>query len=188
MPTTETVIEYGKISQYLCANDIAKRSVFSNGSLDTQWPLKLNIVWESLENTMDKDPTNEYIIATKNFLYSLCGKWLLEASTIVGNSGGEVIEPPTGLSSIIVAIREQFTVGDVGALMVQGQTVLTLNYADVLVRSVSVEKDTVPLPVGLNNQQSFSVAYNPTNIVITFNEAVQDGQLFVIRGLRYINT
>lgn len=188
MPTTETVIEYGKISQYLCANDVAKRSVFSNGSLDTEWPLKLNIVWESLENVLDKDPTNEYIVATKNFLYSLCGKWLLEASTIVGNSGGQVIEPPTGLSSIIVAIREQFTVGAIGALMAAGDTVLTLNYANVLVRSVSVEKDTVPIPIGLNNQQSYTVVYNPNDIVITFNEPVQDGQLFVIRGLRYINT
>lgn len=187
MPTSETVLEYGKISQYLCSNDVAKRSVFSNGSIDTEWPLKLNIVWEALANVMEKDPTNQYIIGTKNFLYALCGKWLLEASAIVGNSGGQVIEPPSGLSSIIVSIREQFTVGSIGALMSSGQTVLTLNYANVLLRSISVIKDNEPLPIALNNQQSYTVVYNPNNVVITFNEPAQLNQVFVIAGLRYIN-
>lgn len=187
MPSALTVVEYGKISQYLSANDIAKGTIFRNGSLDPLLPEKLNMVWGSLEHLVDTDPTNDGITETKNFLFSLCGKWALEASTVVGNSGGQTIEPPSGLSSVIVSIYLQFTVGDVGADMVVGETELTITYDDIMLNSISVMKDTVPLPVGLNNQQSFTVDYNPTNAVITFNEAVQDGQLFVIRGLRYVN-
>lgn len=187
MPSALTIVEYGKISQYLASNAIAKGTVFNNGNLDPMLPEQLNIVWSSLEHLVDTDPTNDGITETKNFLQALCGKYALQASAIVGNSGGQVIEPPSGLSSIIVAIYLQFTVGDVGAAMTAGETVLTLTYDDILLNSISVEKDTVPLPIGLNNQQSFTVVYNPSNAVITFNEAVADDQVFVVRGLRYVN-
>lgn len=187
MPSALTVVEYGKISQYLSANDIAKGTVFRNGSVDPLLPEKLNIVWSSLEHLVDTDPTNDGITETKNFLFSLCGKWALQASTILGNSGGQTIEPPSGLSSVVVGIRLQFVIGDVGAAMIAGETVLTLTYDDILLNTISIDKDSVPLPIGLNNQQSFTVVYNPNNAVITFNEPVATNQLFVVRGLRYVN-
>jgi hypothetical protein len=187
MPSALTIVEYGKISQYLSADAIAKGTVFSNGNLNPMLPEQLNIVWTSLEHLIDTDPTNDGITETKNFLFSLCGKWALAASATVGNSGGQVIEPPSGLGSVIVAIYLQFTVGDVGAAMLAGETVLTITYDDILLNSISITKDSVPLPIGLNNQQSFTVVYSASNAVITFNEAVSDDQLFVVRGLRYIN-
>jgi len=187
MPTAATVVEYGKISQYLASDAMEKYKSFRGGNIDPQLPNKLNIVWTSLEHLIDTDPTNSGITETKNFLFSLCGFWALQASTIVGNSGGQIIEPPSGLSSVIVAIYLQFTVGEVGAAMTAGETELTITYDDILLNSISVMKDTVPLPIGLNNQQSFTVEYNPNNAIITFNEAVQDAQMFVVRGLRYVN-
>lgn len=187
MPSAQTIVEYAKISQYLSADAIAKGTVFSNGNLNPMLPEQLNIVWTSLQHLIDTDPTNTNITGTKNFLQSLCGPFALQASAIVGNSGGQVIEPPSGLGSVIVAVYVQFTVGDVGANMTAGQTALTLSFENILLNSVSVEKDTIPLPIGLNNQQSFTVSYGPSSSVVTFNEAVADGQLFVVRGLRYVN-
>lgn len=187
MPTAQTIVEYGKISQFIAANNTAKGRVFDRGILDADLPEKINLVWTSLGHIVAKDPTNTGIVATQNFLQSLCGKYALQASAAVGNSGGQVIEPPTGLTAAIIAVYEQFVVGETGSLMDAGDTVLSLSLADVLIDSISVTKDSVPLPIGLNNQQSFSVVYNPSSIVITFNEAVQDDQLFIVRGLRYIN-
>lgn len=187
MPNLETTIEIGKISQYLSRSANAKGNLFNNGNLDNQLPQKLMMVWETLEYIADIDPTDSNLIATKNYLFALCGKYGPIAFSILGNNGGEVIIPPTSPSPFIIAIYIQFVIGEPLSPMNAGNTVLTLNYEDILAGSVSVEKDTVPLPIGISTQQSYTIVYGAMNSVITFNEPVADGQLFVIRGLRYFN-
>lgn len=187
MAQTATVIEYGKISQFLSSEDKKKQQFFRGSSLDPELSKLLWFVRSGIEWKYDADPTDSTLTACKNYLYSLCGRYIPQAQVLIGNIGGTVIQPPIGQTSTVISIYLQFTVGDVGALMTAGDTQLILTYDDPLLNSLLVTKDTVPLPVGLSNQQSYTASYTSTNITINFNEAVQDGQVFTIRFLRYVN-
>jgi hypothetical protein len=79
----------------------------------------------------------------------------------------------------------QFIVGQGGSPISPGGSVITLNFSSlgissILQDSVFITASGPELPRNDNTQVSYTVAYNPTNVVITLNEAVSDGDQFIL--------
>ncbi len=185
-------VQLANISQYLSEDDNAKQSIMQWGPYrgNIRLPFLLGfyadiVNWASIPY-VGTEPLD--IVAT--YMYTLMGKYLAQASSILGNATGTVIAPGTPASgSIIKASFDQFTVGQAGALMNAGDISLQLNYPKAQANTVTVEINNVPLTYGaLTDQLSYTVVYNATNFVVTIyngspNEGVQDGWLIAIRSL-----
>lgn len=183
-----TIIQYAQISQFLASDDVSKSYLFKGGPPPVQrLPRLLYIVRKSVQWLYNIDPTNATLPATANYLYWLCGRYIAQAKTILGlGGGGAIINPSTGAATSLTGVFVQFKVGDPGANMIAGETVLTLTYDYPIAGTVSVDLDGVELPQNDNTQISYTVSYNLTSVVITFNQAVQANQLYQVRFLRFI--
>lgn len=81
----------------------------------------------------------------------------------------------------LVFVPLQFTIGDVGSPMTAGQTVLSINQANIIQDSVNVILGGVVLDRDDDTQVSYTVSYiGNTSMTITFNQAVQAGQTYII--------
>ncbi len=76
--------------------------------------------------------------------------------------------------------KHRFTVGEGGALMVEGDTVLIITDAKVKTESIHVVVNTQTLDEGVPDELSYTVVYNLNNIVITFNQGAENGQKYTI--------
>lgn len=181
-------IQYGNISQYLAAVDKSQKMLLQGGALAEDLPWLLEVVTEGLEWQYNLNPNEPSLNEVGLFLLALCGKYRIEAQRILGNGqAGQVINPSTGTTITIANPAIQFTVGDGGAPMNTGDTVLTLTYSNVVNPSIEVFLDGVELPYGLGDRISYTATYNPTNIVITFNQGVVSSQVYRVRFLQLIN-
>jgi hypothetical protein len=185
---TSTYINYGKISQFLAADNIAKNMLLKGGDKAPNMSLLIEIARKAIEWKSGIDNTDESINDTSLYLYDLCGRYIRQAKIIL-NSGqtGTIINPSTGNQVTIATPFEQFRVGDPGALMTAGETTLTLNYAGVVNPSVEITLDGVEVPYGEDESFSYTVSYNPTNVEIVFSAGVSNGQLFIIHMIQLVN-
>lgn len=85
----------------------------------------------------------------------------------------------TCILSRLVFVPLQFTVGNMGAPIAAGQSQFTIPQVGVLQDSMFITLDGPELPRGLNDRISYGVAYNPTNVVITFDTPVNTGQTYI---------
>ena len=83
-------------------------------------------------------------------------------------------------------ILSQFIIGQGGSPMTAGQTVLVLTYPLIVNNSVLVSKDGTILPVGLNDRVSYTVVYTSTNVTITFNTPVANGELYIVSLWQFV--
>lgn len=186
--TISNIIIYAKISQYLAANDISRTLLLKGGPPpNTRLSRLLYIVRKQVNLVFTNSPASSTLDATANYLYALCGKYINQAKTILGQGGsGAIVNPTTGTATSLTGVFVQFKVGDPGSLMNAGDTVLTLTYADPIGGTVSVDLDGVELPQNDSTMISYTVIYSTTNVVITFNSPVATLQLYQIRFLRFI--
>lgn len=184
MPTPANVISIAKVSQYLATVAIANVNQY-NGNLDLKLPRKLYVIRKNVEWLYALDPTNDTLIQTANFLYALCAPYSAEAALIAGTAGGGIIvNPTTGTALTLDGVYVQFRVGDVGAPMTAGQTVLVLNYDNPISGTISVVLDGVELPQNDITQISYTVLMTTTSVTVTFNNPVSNLQQYQIRFLR----
>ncbi len=96
--TVPEIIEIAKASQFLAANDIARRGVYAGG-IDMGLDRKLYLIRRSVERVYDLDPSDSTLIKTSNYLYALCGKYGLQARYMTGGGGSvsPVGPPPSTL-------------------------------------------------------------------------------------------
>lgn len=78
-----------------------------------------------------------------------------------------------------------FVIGQGGSPMNAGDTVLTLNFSSLLITSIindsiNISLDGSVLPRNDNTQISYTVVYNPTNVIITFNQSVSLTQQYIL--------
>lgn len=92
--TVTEIIEVAKVSQYLSANEIQKKGLFGGG-IDGLLPTKIYNIRKSVEWLNTLDNTDTTLVATANYLLSLCGMYALEAENIIGIGGGGSIAPVT---------------------------------------------------------------------------------------------
>lgn len=78
-----------------------------------------------------------------------------------------------------------FVIGQGGSPMNAGDTTLTLNFSSlsitgIIADSINVALDGQVLPRNDNTQISYTVAYNSTSVIITFNQGVQNYQQYIV--------
>lgn len=190
-PPISLWLQYAEISQYLAANATAKNMMLNGGDTVPSLSRKIYIVRKALAWKYAVDPTDESINDVALYLYAICGRFIIDAKRILGRGqSGQVINPSTGTTVTIETPVIQFTVGDVGSPMIAGDTVLTLTgYEGVINPSVEVFLDGVELPYGVSDRVSYTVSYLPTSneVIITFNQAVSNIQLYRVRFIQLIN-
>jgi len=152
---------------------------------DLNFPRKLYCAYQTISDINTDDPTDETLDITGNQLYAMCGGYAFSAENLInGSSGGVIVNPSTGTATLN-DIREQFVVGDSGALLVVGQTTLTI---DIGVGSIfqsgtfQIELDQSILPRNTSAYVSYTLSYAAGIITVVLNQAAQTSQLYVITG------
>jgi len=84
--TVSEIVNIYPIAQYLCAIDLPKRGL-SAGGVDINLADKIYNIGQSVLNRYNADPTDETLIPTSNFLYTLMGKYAIEAMATTGTGG-----------------------------------------------------------------------------------------------------
>ena len=82
----------------------------------------------------------------------------------------------------------EFTIGNPGSPMSNGDTELTITYGtglglnitSILQDSIFITASGPEMPRDDDNQFSYDVQYNLTNVIITFNQGVATGQEFTL--------
>lgn len=187
VPTT-TYINYGKISQFLAADQIAKNRLFKGGDKAPNLSWLIELVRKAIEWKNGLDSTDESINDTSLYLYDLCGRYIREAKIILNAGGaGEIINPSTGNQVTIATPSYQFKVGEVGALMTAGETTLTITLSGIVNPSAEITLDGTEVAYGRSDVFSYTATYSATDIVIVFNNPVENGMLFFIHLIQLVN-
>ncbi len=184
--TIALYLQYAEISQYLASADQANQLAFKGGTLNNGLAQQIYKARNAVQWAYDYYPGTQGETATALYMYALCGRYISQAQQIIGNSGGQIINPSTGARSTLVAIDWQFVIGTVGSPMVAGDTVLTLNYNYIQDGSVDVFLGGNLLPTDQTDQLSYSIVYGTSSTVITFNQGVMDTQLYRIKGQYFV--
>jgi len=74
----------------------------------------------------------------------------------------------------------QFTVGQGGALIAQGSTVIVINAPNFIADTLQIFLGGVQLPRNDSTQVSYTYTYSGGNITITFNQAAINTQQYII--------
>lgn len=181
-------IEYGKISQYLAANDVARNWYYKGGDLVQNLSIQIQNATRLVEFKYNSDNDDETLEDTGRYLYALCGKYIRQAQRIITSGDeGQLINPSTGQAVTILPLLVQFVVGEVGALMTVGQTQLVLNYTGILDNSISIDVDGSELPINRSDRFSFTAVVVSGSATVTFNAPVSDGMLIMLHATRLIN-
>ena len=75
---------------------------------------------------------------------------------------------------------KQFTVGKSGSPIAAGQTTIIVSQAGIIPQSVFITSAGPELPQDDDTQVSYDVTISPSNMVIIFNQAVANGQQFIM--------
>lgn len=189
--TTPQVILWAKITQYLANKEIYKNKKISYGSYDERYLMVLKQVRYAVEWCNTYFPNDLHLPEATNYLFTLIGKYQFKAKEILdAQSGGTIVDPNTGLQVTLQAFDTQFTVGQSGSPLNQGDTLYVIPIQNVIPNSVKVETPPANIPMGQTDQFSYNIAYTPEQVTIQFlndagsgNMGVQNGMLFMITGL-----
>lgn len=120
-----------------------------------------------------------------NYMYALSSQVAGTAALIAGNVNDDIVtdDPNNNNNSTDLMPRKhvklQFVVSN-SAPMVADQTVLSITDDNIITDTVTVSADGVVVPENLTNIFSYTVQYNLNNIILTFNQGVAVGQVFII--------
>ena len=188
MPNTSTILAYAAISQFLASNEYAKKLALKGGS---NAPLKrlsrlIYITRKAVDFNYQRSNTDPTLVSTGNYLYWLCGKYnAIAANLISGGGSGTIVNPSTGTQSTVQAYYTEFTVGQVGAPILDGESSFIIPLAGFIENSIAGDIGGQELPMFRTDQYSFNVDYsNPAQVTITFNAPVSNTMFFQFRGLR----
>lgn len=79
-------IAYGKIGQFLWANDNSKAAIFGNGPLSPRYDRLIYMVRKSIEWDYANNPTDPTLTKTGDYLWSLIGKYQVQAAAMYSGS------------------------------------------------------------------------------------------------------
>jgi hypothetical protein len=187
----QTYLNIARICQYMAADGNSKKLLFQGGGNRADQSFLLYVTRNIIQWAYDLNPDDPTIPRMALYMYSLCNPYIAAAQRILGQGqAGQIINPSTGTTVTITNPALQFRIGEPGALMTVGETVLTLTgYENVINPSVEIFLDGVELPYGVSESISYTVSYNndDAEIVITFSQPVQTFQLYRIRFIQLIN-
>jgi hypothetical protein len=190
-------IAYGKCTQFLAATEVATQNLFIGNSLVQRYSRQVYIVRKQIQFRQGLDANDSTLDATSNYLYALCGKYIQRAKQIIANMGtGIVINPANGAESTLEDFWLQFIVGTTSSpVNVNGVNVTLPNDGDSQIvipltyvsnNSIEFIKGNTPLPIGLNDRESFTPLYTNGGVTINVNDVFQNGDLIVITGRQFV--
>lgn len=191
-------VKYGQISSYLAAIDFASQNFLSGGIYNSDLPMRLSMVTRLVEWKFDQNPNDETLVATGNYLYQLCGKYVRQAKLILANyMPGIIINPANGAQSTLVPVYLQFRVGvTTSPVVVNGVNVTLPNDGDTsvtlpltyILASLEVTLDGVEVPVSDPLQTSYNPIYtnNSATISLANGSTFHNGDLWIISGLQFV--
>lgn len=170
MPTPAEMIDIGRLSQFLAANDIAKKGLYGGG-VDLNLPRKIYMIRKNLEWLYDLDSSDETLQATANYLYALCGRYALAAQNISGGSG--VVSP---INPIAPPSPYYFLV-DATTFIATGETTVTMpsswtGYNLQFARGAMVQTT-------VDSEPSY-FSYNTSTREFIISPAAGEGELFAL--------
>lgn len=183
-----TYLNYARVTQYLAADGSSNRLLFQGSDNRAHQAALLFMTRKAINwlNNLNSSDTNLPKMA--NYMYSLCNPYIPEARRIIGAGGtGNIVNPSTGNNVTIQTPNPQFRIGQPGALMNAGDTQITFNYEGVVNPSLEITLDGTEVPYGDPLQFNFTATYNPTNVVVTFSQGVQDGWLLNFHMIQLVN-
>jgi hypothetical protein len=186
---------YGKISSFLAASDFAQQRLMKGGAFPTYLPELLSVVTDLVDWNNTRNPNDETLVDTANYLYQLCGRYLPKAKQLIANMGqGLIVNPATGAISILAPFYIEFYVGVTASpIVVNGvnvtlpsvgssSMVLPLTY---IKQSLEIDLDGVNVPRVATDRIAANVNYTNSNATITANQPFASNQLWVIMGDQY---
>lgn len=188
------IIQIAQISTALSIQDIERKNVYGNQIVDKELPALLNMEWKTLQWCYDSGYDADDLDARGAYVYALCIKYLQKALAYLGQSGGTIVNPSTGLSSTIESVFYQGTVDGAGNItLTTGQTEIIVPDDYIMVNSIVMIVDNAELPVGnYTDRYSYTVSYSTTEATITFyngspNIGLQNSQIVQIRGFKFVS-
>lgn len=193
-----TYIDYGRISSYLAQTDFANQNFLNGGSFNSDLPMRLSMVTRLVEWKFDQNPNDETLVATGNYLYQLCGKYIRHAKLILANfMPGIIINPANGAQSTLVPVYLQFRVGVTSSpQVVNGVNVTLPNAGDssvvlpltYILASLEVTLDGVEVPVSDPLQTSYNPIYtnNSATISLANGTKFNNNDLWIISGYQFV--
>jgi len=191
--TTKQIINIAKVSEYLAQNAVTTNEIFNTGSLDPSLPQKIYAENAALAWCYTNNPTEPTLTQVANWVYQLCGYYGVLARSIVTQSSGNIIyNPTTGeLLNGILMVQNQFTIGESNAPLAVGGTTFTITDSRIVAGSFLMTVDGLQIPQGATNQNSYTILYSSSSIIVTLNFPAQAGQVFIYeynKGLATSNT
>lgn len=93
MESVQNIIAQAKVAQYLATIQIANGNLYG-GVLDNRLDKIIYTERKSVEWAYNRNPNDPTLIATANYLYWLCGLFILKAIGVIsGGTGGSIITP-----------------------------------------------------------------------------------------------
>lgn len=187
MSTPTTVESLANISQYLWSNNLAKNAAFGNGNSNINSGRDLVLFIENAALSWGVAQSLDGVQGVANDVYRLCGAELQRANEVLqsGSSGGIIVNPSTGVSTLVF-YEDDFTIGNVNAPLLEGQTSFTINIGSSRIFSTAsmiLTLDQSVLPKSDPDRLSYTPIYDSVTglITITFNQAVVNSQLYTVQ-------
>jgi len=190
--------KYGDISSFLAQSDFANQNYLSGGSFNSDLPMRLSIVTRLVKWKLDQNSNDSTLVATGNYLYQLCGKYVKQAQLILANyMPGIIINPANGAESTLQPVYLQFRVGVTASpVVVNGINVTLPNPGDnsvtlpltYILNSLEVTLDGVEVPVNDPFQTSYNPIYtnNSATITIANGGKFNYNDLWIISGYQFV--
>lgn len=189
------IIQIAQISTALSLQDIQRKNVYGTQIIEKDLPILLNMEWKTLQWCNDSGYDPSTLDARGAYVYALCIKYLQQALTYMGQQGGSIVNPSTGLAATIQSVFYQGTVDGAGNItLTTGQTEIIVPDDYIMADSLVMIVDNSELPVGnYTDRYSYTVSYSTTEAAITFyngnpNVGLQSGQIVQIRGFKFVSS
>ncbi len=183
-----TYLNIARVSQYFAADGNAQNLLFKGSDNRTQQAALLFMTRKVINWLNTLDSTDARLPNMTNYMYSLCNPYVLRAQGVI-NAGatGNIVNPSNTNNVTVATPSYQFKVGEVGALMTAGQTTLTITLSGIVNPSAEITLDGTEVAYGRSDVFSYTATYSPTNIIIVFNNPVENGMLFFIHLIQLVN-
>lgn len=171
-------IRLGQVSQFLAAQGQAENTIYKGSTIMPVRDRLLQLIWTSLDWANDFSSSYTNLDKVALYLYALCD--VPAARDIIGFSGGTVIVPGGG------PVRRWYKVTvvvGVGALMQQGDTVITLSFPGFIVNSDTLVWNSAPIPSPIAvGQRTYTLTYGASTETYTLSEQVWNGDTLTFQG------
>lgn len=119
MPTPATILSLAPGAGYLSANAVRGSVLFNRGRLNPILPQQIYALYFILKKIYDKNPNQDGLVPSCNYLWEIMGRYGVAAEGLVGGGSVSPVTPGTAPSPI------EFVVSG-SSFMVNGQSTATL--------------------------------------------------------------